>query len=75
MKQMNKMPNLGRRTPAAIYVRLGRLEEAQAVIEKFLEKAPEYDLGKLRLNLKDKFRNPADAERNIENLRKAGLPE
>ena len=73
--QMNQMPNLARRTLAAVYVRLGRLDEAQAVIKTFLENSPDYTLEKWQQNIKGKFRNPADAEKMTEDLRKAGLPE
>jgi len=67
--------NSARRTLAAIYVRLGRLAEAQAVIKTLLENSPGYTLENVRLNFKDKFKNPADLEQYVEDLRKAGLPE
>jgi TolB-like protein/class 3 adenylate cyclase/Tfp pilus assembly protein PilF len=75
LRKMNKVPNNARRILASILVRLGRLEEARAVIKTFLENSPDYTLEKFRLNIKGKFRKPADAERFAEDLRKAGLPE
>ena len=69
------MPNLARRSLATTYVRLGRLEEARAVVAEFLKNDPDYTLEKLRLNIKGKFINPADEKRLIDDLRKAGLPE
>ena len=54
---------------------MGRLEEARAVITKFLENDPGYTIEKLRLSLAEKFRDPNDAELWIDDLRKAGLPE
>ena len=72
---MSQMPNLARRSLATTYVRLGRLEEARAVVAEFLKNDPDYTLEKLRLNIKGKFINPADEKRLIDDLRKAGLPE
>ena len=46
--KMNKLPNLARRTLATIYVRLGRLAEAKAVIAEFLENTPDYTVEKLQ---------------------------
>ena len=74
LMKMNNMPNLARRTLAAIYVRMGRLEEAQAVITEFLENAPDYTVEKLQLNIKGKFMK-SDEDRFIGDIRKAGLPE
>ena len=74
LMKMNKMPNLARRTLAAVYVRLGRLEEAQAVIAEFLENTPDYTLEMLQLNIGGKFRK-ADEDRYVDDVRKAGLPE
>ena len=75
LKKMSQMPNLARRSLATTYVRLGRLEEARAVVAEFLKNDPDYTLEKLRLNIKGKFINPADEKRLIDDLRKAGLPE
>jgi hypothetical protein len=36
---------------------------------------PEYSVAKFRLNLQDKYEDPADSERWIDDLRKVGLPE
>jgi len=73
--KMARMPNLARRILAALYVRLGRTEEAQAVIAELLENDPNYTIEKFRLNLAKKFRDPNDAERFIDDVRTAGLPE
>jgi TolB-like protein/class 3 adenylate cyclase/Tfp pilus assembly protein PilF len=69
------LPNLARRTLAAILVRLGRIDEAKAVMAEFLQNAPDYTAKKLRLNLAGKFHDPGDMERFIADLRVAGLPE
>ena len=73
--QMKTIPNLARRQLAAAYVGMGNVTEARAVIEEFLKNAPDYSIGKLRLNFKGKFSNPNDLERFVKDLRTAGLPE
>ncbi|WP_377189475.1 adenylate/guanylate cyclase domain-containing protein [Ruegeria meonggei] len=71
--QMTRMPNLARRTQAALYVRLGRIEDAQAVIDELLKNEPDHTLDDLRHSLKGKFRDSSVGERFVEDLRKAGL--
>ena len=75
LKKMNKMPNVARRTLAPVLVRLGRLEEARAVIAEFLESEPGHTIAEIRTNFRGKYKNPADLERWIEDLRTAGVPE
>lgn len=71
--RMTNMPNLARRTQAALLVRLGETEEAQASIRQFIEKQPGYTLDDQRHSLEGKFRDPGMAESFIEDLRAAGL--
>ena len=44
LKQDNKPSFSGHRNLAAVYVRLGRLEQARAEVSKLLEKIPHYTL-------------------------------
>lgn len=74
-QQMKNMPNLARRQLAAAYVGLGKLDEARAVIDEFLQNEPGYDIAKLRHNFENKFTDPAALERLVDDLRSAGLPE
>lgn len=72
LKRMNKVPNMGRRTLAAVLVRLGRLEEAQGIIAAFRKSAPHYVLEDMKIL---PFKHGEYLERWIGDLRKAGLPE
>jgi TolB-like protein/class 3 adenylate cyclase/Tfp pilus assembly protein PilF len=58
---------------AMVYSELGRDEEARAHIKKVLEFYPRFNLEDRRRALF--FKDPADSEREIEALRKAGAPE
>ena len=71
---MTNMPNLTRRTQAALYVRLDRMEEARASIDKLLENQPDYTIEDQRHSLKGKFRDQSISDRFVEDLRAAGLP-
>ncbi|WP_425046058.1 tetratricopeptide repeat protein [Primorskyibacter sp. S87] len=73
--QMAKIPNLARRTQAALFVRLGEIQDARASIDKLLEGQPGYTIEDQEYSLKGKFRNEQVAARFIEDLRTAGLPE
>jgi tetratricopeptide (TPR) repeat protein len=72
---MAKIPNMARRTLAVIYVCLGRQEEAEATIAKFLETSPEYTVSSFRDKYQHKYKDPVDVEPFLDGLRKAGLPE
>jgi adenylate cyclase len=72
LKQNNKPFFFDHRNLAAVYVRLGRLEEARAEVLKLLEKNPHFTLKSLNNRpYKDENRR----ERLINDLRKAGVPE
>ncbi len=72
LKQNNKPSFYDHRNLAAVYVRLGRLEEARAEVSKLLEKNPHFTLKSLNNRpYKDENRR----ERLINDLRKAGMPE
>jgi adenylate cyclase len=69
-KQDNKPWFTTHRTLAAVYVRLGRLEEARAEVPKMFEKNPDYTLeSEKRRPYKDDTRR----ERLVKDLRKAGV--
>ena len=72
---MKNMPNLARRTKAALLVRLNRTEEARAAIAELLEHQPDYRLSMQRHSLAGKFRDPRRAEQFFADLRSAGLPD
>jgi tetratricopeptide (TPR) repeat protein len=57
---------------AACYGHLGRAEAARAEWEKALRINPEYSIEHRRRILP--YKNPADFERVVEGLRKAGIP-
>jgi len=73
--RMRQLPNLARRTLASLHVCLGQMEEARAVMAEFLNQEPGYTVGDVRLSLAQKYKNSADMERWIDDLRKAGLPD
>ena len=58
---------------AMVYSELGRDEEARAHMKKVLEFYPRFNLEGRRRALF--FKDPANSEREIEALRKAGAPE
>ena len=72
---MTRMPNLARRTQAALYVRLGRMEEARAAIDELLRNDPNYSIALQRHSLSGKFRESTAADRFLDDLYKAGLPD
>jgi TolB-like protein/class 3 adenylate cyclase/Flp pilus assembly protein TadD len=60
------------RTLAAVYVRLGRLEEARVEVSELLKKKPDYTLNMENLR---PYKEPAQRDRFINDLRKAGVPD
>lgn len=75
MRQMAKVPNLSRRTQAALYVRLGRIDDARDAVRQLLEEQPDYTVADQRHSLQGKFRDPGAMTRFLDDLRTAGLPE
>jgi adenylate cyclase len=72
LKQNNKPWFSTHSTLAAVYARMGRLEEARAEVSKILEINPDYTLkSENNLPYKDETRR----ERLVNDLRKAGVPE
>jgi len=71
-----RAPNarLGRVVLAATYVRLGRLEEARAAAAEVLRIEPTYTLERTERRLR-RFSSTEHAEKYLEDLRQAGLPE
>lgn len=72
MRHMAKIPNLARRTQAALFVRLGRMDDAQKAIAELLANMPGYTVEKQRQSLK--FRDRDAAEGFLNDLAAAGLP-
>jgi tetratricopeptide (TPR) repeat protein len=58
---------------AASYAQLGLMERARECVKEILKARPDYALGQVRLI--EPYKYPADLERLIDGLRKAGLPE
>jgi len=56
---------------AVIYIDLGREEEARAEVAETLRVNPEYSLKVIQ---SVPFKDPAEAKRWLDNLRRAGLP-
>ncbi len=75
MRKMPRMPPLGNRTLAAIYICLGDPDKARAAIAALHDYDPKYSVAKIRLNFQGKYKDPTDLDRWIDDLRKAGLPE
>jgi adenylate cyclase len=72
LKRDNNPNFFAHRTRAAVYVQLGRLEEARAEVSKILEINPDYTLKSAKLlPYKDETRR----ERLVNDLRKAGVPD
>ncbi len=61
----------GHNVLASSLAHLNRLEEAKEAVDYYLENIPDATISKLHLP----FKNPNDARRLVEGLRKAGLPE
>jgi tetratricopeptide (TPR) repeat protein len=72
LKQDNKPWFKTHRTLAAVYVRLGRLEEARAEVSKLFEKNPDYSL---KSENYQPYKNETRRQHLINDLRKAGVPE
>jgi len=72
LRDMSRLPNMARRTLAAVLVELGRLEQARSVVAKFREQLPDYTLEDLEIY---PYQHREYAERWADDLRKAGLPE
>ena len=63
----------GHRLLASIYGRIGRVDEAQAALDRFSRLVPGQTVESARTQLP--FKRPEDLERFLDGLRKAGLPE
>jgi adenylate cyclase len=72
LKQNNKPWFSNHRSLAAVYVRLGRLEEARAEVSKLLQKNPYFTLKSVNHR---PYKDESRRERLINDLRKAGVPE
>ena len=66
------VPLDARRQLAITYAQLGRLEEARAEANEFLNVYPKFSIE--RWAKTEPYTNPADLEHHIDGLRKAGLP-
>jgi len=72
LKQYNNPPFFVHRTLAAVYVRLGRLDEARVEVSELLKKRPDYTCKMENLR---PYKDPTQRDRFINDLRKAGVPE
>jgi TolB-like protein/class 3 adenylate cyclase/Tfp pilus assembly protein PilF len=75
LRRWTNPPNGLRRTLAPVLVRLGRIDEARAVIKEYLEKDPDYSLEILASTHARRHKNKEYLERMTEDLRTAGIPE
>ena len=75
MLKISRMPHLANRTLAAVHICLGDPDKARKAIAALHDNDPEYSVAKFRLSFQDKYKDPADLERWIDDMRKAGLPE
>ncbi len=71
--QRNPETDLARALLAACYGQLGLVDEAQEAWRELMRVNPGYSLGKNRVETP--YKNPADFDRIVAGLRKAGLPE
>lgn len=70
--RMSHPPNLVRRQLAAVYVRLGRIDEARKAAADFLREDPNYTLER---EMVWPHKNPKDLDAFVADLRQAGLPD
>ncbi|MCU9847300.1 hypothetical protein OEZ60_04705 [Defluviimonas sp. WL0024] len=75
MNEISRMPPLARRDLAIIHVCRGDLDAARREIGVLLDTFPDYSVEAVRLNFRGKYRDPADEQRYLDDLRTAGLPE
>ena len=75
MNAMSETPPMANRVLAAIYVSLGRLEDARRTARKLLAFEPGYSLIDVQRNYEGKFRREDDLRRTLRCLKVAGLPE
>jgi TolB-like protein/class 3 adenylate cyclase/Flp pilus assembly protein TadD len=73
LRRMVNPPNGVRRTLAPVLVRLGRLDEARAVVQEFLRHEPSFNLEETKTFAG--FQHQAYRDRWVDDLRKAGIPE
>ena len=69
------LPPMAHRVLAVILASLGREAEAREAVSRLLTFDPGYSMKDVDRNYRGKFRNPADLDRVLHQLRCAGLPE
>jgi TolB-like protein/class 3 adenylate cyclase len=72
LRRMNNPPPGVHQTLARVYVRLGRPEQARAEIGEFLEKEPDATLETAK---RQPYKDQAQLNQMLDDLRKAGMPE
>jgi TolB-like protein len=75
MNAMSDVPPLANRVLAIIHMCLGQREKARDAIKRLLDYDPGYSIADVQRNYDGKFRNTADLDRMLANLRDAGLPD
>jgi len=68
-------PAIARRTLAALYVCLDRMDDARSAIAALLDKERGYSISEVRETFRGKLKAPCLLERSLGDLRSAGLPE
>ena len=66
LEKMNNPPNKARRVWAAIYLRLGRPEDAKAMIAEFIKNEPDYDVA--AEYRQSRHRDPKNRQRFIDDM-------
>ena len=75
MTAMAAIPPMAYRVLAVIHVCLGRQDAARRAIRQLTAFDPSYSLAEVRRYYQGKFRNAADLDRLLDDLRAAGLPD
>jgi adenylate cyclase len=75
LERMSPLPNGARRQLAKILVRLGKIDEAKAVIAEFLRNEPNFTLEDERKMYEDHLPNSPHLTKEFDDLRAAGVPD
>ena len=73
MLKITQTSNAGLIILASVYVRLGRVDEARALVATFQTNNPDFSLAHFEQSRRGKFKQRADLDRMIDDLRVAGM--